>query len=50
MKHEARVMQGQRSGTIINISSTYGPRGRGRGPDLCRQQARRRRHHQVGGA
>ena len=23
MKHEARVMQGQRSGTIINISSTY---------------------------
>jgi NAD(P)-dependent dehydrogenase (short-subunit alcohol dehydrogenase family) len=27
MKHEVRVMQGQRSGSIINISSTYGHRG-----------------------
>jgi NAD(P)-dependent dehydrogenase (short-subunit alcohol dehydrogenase family) len=27
MKHEARVMQEQRSGTIINISSTYGHEG-----------------------
>src|ERR1700685_1028050 len=27
MKHEARVMQGQRSGNIINISSTYGHEG-----------------------
>src|SRR3979411_3002621 len=27
MKHEARVMQGQRSGSIINISSTYGHEG-----------------------
>ena len=27
IKHEARVMQGQRSGTIINISSTYGHEG-----------------------
>src|ERR1700747_1807074 len=27
MKHEARVMQAQRSGTIINISSTYGHEG-----------------------
>src|SRR6201986_3066960 len=27
MKHEARVMQGQRSGTIVNISSTYGHEG-----------------------
>src|SRR5690349_10008884 len=27
MKHEARVMQGQRTGTIINISSTYGHEG-----------------------
>jgi NAD(P)-dependent dehydrogenase (short-subunit alcohol dehydrogenase family) len=27
MKHEVRVMQGQRSGTIINVSSTYGHEG-----------------------
>ena len=27
VKHEVRVMQGQRSGTIINISSTYGHEG-----------------------
>src|SRR6201987_1429978 len=27
MKHEVRVMQKQRSGNIINISSTYGHRG-----------------------
>jgi NAD(P)-dependent dehydrogenase (short-subunit alcohol dehydrogenase family) len=27
MKHEARVMQGQGSGSIINISSTYGHKG-----------------------
>ena len=27
IKHEARVMQGQRSGVIINISSTYGHEG-----------------------
>jgi NAD(P)-dependent dehydrogenase (short-subunit alcohol dehydrogenase family) len=27
MKHEVRVMQGQRSGTIINISSAYGHEG-----------------------
>ena len=27
MKHEVRVMQGQRSGAIINISSTYGHEG-----------------------
>jgi NAD(P)-dependent dehydrogenase (short-subunit alcohol dehydrogenase family) len=27
MKHEARVMHGQGSGSIINISSTYGHKG-----------------------
>ena len=27
MKHEVRVMKGQRSGSIINISSTYGHEG-----------------------
>jgi hypothetical protein len=27
MKHEVRVMQKQRSGNIINISSTYGHEG-----------------------
>jgi len=27
MKHEVRVMQAQRSGTIVNISSTYGHEG-----------------------
>jgi NAD(P)-dependent dehydrogenase (short-subunit alcohol dehydrogenase family) len=27
MKHEVRVMQGQSSGSIINISSTYGHEG-----------------------
>src|SRR5258707_2441473 len=27
MKHELRVMQAQRSGSIVNISSTYGHRG-----------------------
>jgi NAD(P)-dependent dehydrogenase (short-subunit alcohol dehydrogenase family) len=27
MKHEVRVMQGQRSGSIINIASTYGHEG-----------------------
>ena len=27
MKHEVRVMQGQRSGSIVNISSTYGHKG-----------------------
>src|SRR5918999_4142843 len=29
MKHEVRAMQGQRSGSIVNISSTYGHEGAG---------------------
>ena len=50
LKHEVRAMQAQGSGSIINISSTYGHEGAAGASDLCRQQARRRRHHQVGGA
>ena len=50
MKHEVRVMQGRGSGSIVNISSTYGHEGAAGALYLCRQQARRRRHHQVGSA
>jgi NAD(P)-dependent dehydrogenase (short-subunit alcohol dehydrogenase family) len=32
MKHEVRVMQGQRGGSIINISSTYGHKGSAAAP------------------
>jgi NADP-dependent 3-hydroxy acid dehydrogenase YdfG len=40
MKHEVRVMQGQGSGSIINISSTYGHEGAAAASIyLCRQQA-----------
>jgi len=46
LKHEVRVMEGQGSGSIINISSTYGHEGAA-GASIY---ARRRRYHQVGGA
>src|SRR5258708_25800853 len=36
MKHEVRVMQGQDSGSIINISSTYGHKGTARAPGYNR--------------
>jgi hypothetical protein len=45
MKHELRVMQAQGSGSIVNISSTYG-----HGVHLCCEQACGRRPDQVGGA
>jgi NAD(P)-dependent dehydrogenase (short-subunit alcohol dehydrogenase family) len=50
MKHELRVMQGQGSGSIINNLLDLRAPGRDGSLHLCRQQARRRRHHQVGGA
>ena len=50
MKHEVRVMQAQGSGSIINISSTYGHEGAAGASIYVGSQARRRRHHQVGGA
>jgi NAD(P)-dependent dehydrogenase (short-subunit alcohol dehydrogenase family) len=49
MKHELRVMQAQGSGSIVNISSTYGHEGAS-GISLRCQQARRRRHDEVRGA
>jgi len=40
MKHELRVMLPQGSGSIVNVSSTYGHTGAGR-LNLCGEQARR---------
>lgn len=45
MKHELRAMSAQRSGSIVNVSSTMGARGA-----LCRQQTCRRRADEIGGA
>lgn len=38
--HELRVMQAQDRGSIVNVSSTYGPRRRERRRGLCGEQAR----------
>src|SRR6202140_1406518 len=38
MKHEVRVMRGQRSGSIINISSTYGHEGAAGVPSYVRRK------------
>jgi NAD(P)-dependent dehydrogenase (short-subunit alcohol dehydrogenase family) len=37
MKHELRVMVSQGHGSIVNVSSTYGPFGRGGRVSLCGQ-------------
>ena len=50
VKHELRVMSAQKSGSIINISSTYGHAGCGVRFGLRGQQARGRGPHQVGRA
>jgi NADP-dependent 3-hydroxy acid dehydrogenase YdfG len=47
MKHEVRAMQGQGSGSIINISSTYGHEGAA-GASIYVGSKHARRHHQVG--
>jgi len=50
MKHEVRVMQGQGSGSIINISSTYGHEGAAGASVYVGSKHAVERHHQVGGA
>ena len=50
MKHEVRAMQGQGSGSHHQHLLDLRARGSGGGLRLCRQQTRRRRHHQIGGA
>ena len=50
MKHELRVMLAQRSGSIVNVSSTYGHAGTADASVYCRQQARGRGAHHIRGA
>ena len=50
MKHEVRVMQGTGQRQHYQHLLDLWARGCGGGLCLCRQQARRRRHHQVGSA
>jgi len=47
LKYELQVMQPQRSGSIINISSTMGERGSAESSALHRKQARGGRSHKV---
>ena len=50
MKHELRVMMAHGSGSIINLSSTFGQTGGAGRVSLHGQQARGRRADKVGGA
>ena len=50
MKHEVRVMQGQGSGSIINISSTYGHEGAAGASVYVGSKHAVEGDHQVGGA
>ena len=47
LKHELRVISAQKSGSIINISSTFGRVGAAGGIPLCREQACGRGPDQV---
>ena len=50
MKHEVRAMQAQGSGSIINISSTYGHEGAAGASIYVGAKHAVEGHHQVGGA